>query len=100
MRIGLELTKYCIETASRKAYERLIRKLMKRQCADQMLIEAQLEILQYFLENADFSYLRSEYKILGGIDPVRITLEVQGDPKHLIILVGDQKIQPRWTTLS
>jgi hypothetical protein len=96
MQIPLDLTKYCIETAARKAHEKLVRMLMKGRCADQMLIEAQLEALQFFLENGDFGYLRSSFKELNGNHNLKVSLQIPVPASSLTILAGDQEIKPKW----
>ncbi|NWF94457.1 MAG: hypothetical protein HXY46_16300 [Syntrophaceae bacterium] len=51
----------CVETLSKKEYERTLRLLLKRGPADERLAE-RLEILRLFLESADFASIRSQYE--------------------------------------
>jgi hypothetical protein len=51
----------CIETLSKKEYERTLHLLLKEGCVDEGLME-RLEILRLFLESADFGHLRCQYE--------------------------------------
>ena len=51
----------CIETLSKKEYERTLNLLLKKGPIDEGLGE-RLEVLRLFLESADFGHLRSQYE--------------------------------------
>jgi hypothetical protein len=51
----------CIETVSKKEYERTLNLLLKEKSVDEGLGE-RLEVLRLFLESADFGHLRSQYE--------------------------------------
>ncbi len=51
----------CIETLSKKEYERTLNLLLKEGSGDERLGE-RLEVLRLFLESADFGHLRSQYE--------------------------------------
>jgi hypothetical protein len=51
----------CIETLSKKEYERTLNLLLKEKSVDEGLGE-KLELLRLFLESADFGHLRSQYE--------------------------------------
>jgi hypothetical protein len=51
----------CIETLTKKEYERTLNLLLKEGSVDERLGE-RLEILRLFLESADFGHLRSQYE--------------------------------------
>jgi hypothetical protein len=51
----------CIETLSKREYERTLNLLLKEGRVDEKLGE-RLEILRLFLQSADFSHLRSQYE--------------------------------------
>jgi len=51
----------CIETLSKKEYERTLNLLLKKGRVDEELGE-RLEALRLFLESSDFGYLRSQYE--------------------------------------
>ncbi|MCD4718843.1 MAG: hypothetical protein K8S13_03160 [Desulfobacula sp.] len=61
MEIILDLSRHCIETASKKKYERLIRQYFKTTDTqkENFILEDQISALKYFLEKADFSELRN-----------------------------------------
>ena len=67
MEITLNTSRQCIETASKKEYERLIQQYFKTDSSEKnkILMEEQIEALTYFLQNADFSYLRNRYHAMG-----------------------------------
>ena len=67
MKIILNLSRNCIETASKKEYERLIKHYFKSSEADQKekFIEPRINALNYFLENADFPELRHQCQKIG-----------------------------------
>jgi hypothetical protein len=52
---------HCIETVSKKEYERTLNLLLKGGSVDEKLGE-RLEILRLFLESADFGHLRGQYE--------------------------------------
>jgi hypothetical protein len=52
---------HCIETVSKKEYERTLNLLLKGGSVEEKLGE-RLEILRLFLESADFGHLRSQYE--------------------------------------
>jgi len=51
----------CIETLSKKEYERTLNLLLKEGRVNEELGE-RLEVLRLFLESTDFGYLRSQYE--------------------------------------
>ncbi len=51
----------CIETLSKKEYERTLNLLLKEGCTDEELGK-RLEALRLFLESTDFGHLRSQYE--------------------------------------
>jgi hypothetical protein len=51
----------CIETLSKKEYERTLNLLLRQKSVDEKLGE-RLEVLRLFLESADFGHLRSQYE--------------------------------------
>jgi hypothetical protein len=51
----------CIETLSKKEYERTLNLLLKEGRVDEELGE-RLEVLRLFLESTDFGHLRSQYE--------------------------------------
>jgi len=51
----------CIETLSKKEYDRTLNLLLKKGLVNDELGE-RLEVLRLFLESTDFSHLRSQYE--------------------------------------
>jgi hypothetical protein len=51
----------CIETLSKREYERILSVLLKEGHANEELGE-RLEVLRLFLESTDFGHLRSQYE--------------------------------------
>ncbi len=51
----------CIETLSKKEYERTLNRLLKEGRVNEELGE-RLEVLRLFLESADFGHLRGQYE--------------------------------------
>ncbi len=51
----------CIETLSKKEYEKTLNLLLKKGADDEELGE-RLEVLRLFLESTDFAQLRSQYE--------------------------------------
>jgi len=68
MEIKLELKNHCIQTEAKKKYEKLMSEYFKKGNSDRNLsiLEEQIEGLKYFLEHADFGYLRTTYSFLNG----------------------------------
>ena len=94
--IGLELGKHCIETAAKKTYEKLVSGYFKASVSERESSEARIEALLFFLENADFGFLRSRYPELNGGNDCCVTLKVVPDPCLMSIEWNKQQIIPEW----
>ncbi len=70
MDVILHLDGYCVETAAKKKYDEIVRKLLKE---DDEELERQLELLIEFLKKADFGKLRS----MGFDGSKRISVRVR-----------------------
>ncbi|MFO7557786.1 MAG: hypothetical protein R6X10_03060 [Desulfobacterales bacterium] len=79
--IKLDLSAHCIETETKRAYNRLLSTYFKEKNG-RAAIEKKIEILKYFLEKLDFQKLRSTYPELAG-----------GSSSQVVILT-DQKEGP------
>ena len=68
MDIQFRMTSLCIQTEAKKRYERLMGEYFKQAGSGSNLsdMEERIEALLYFLEHADFGYLRSTYPFLNG----------------------------------
>jgi len=73
MRINLNLSRHCIETAIRRRYNHCLSRSFKTGTLDKDL-ECEINLLKTALELLDFSYLRSTWPELAGHDKVEVTL--------------------------
>jgi len=94
MQIELELRNHCIQTAAKRTYEQMLNRYLSRNAEDDeaAILEKQIMGLTYFLQNADFQRLRSEYPDLDGRRHHRVTLEIHGDFKNVKIKWDDQRV--------
>ncbi|SLM32596.1 hypothetical protein MTBBW1_760060 [Desulfamplus magnetovallimortis] len=82
MEIVLHLKRFCLETACKRLYERLIKSYFNQSQSDEnrRLIEEKMAILLHLLENADFPALRQTYPELSGTEPLSsVSLYADGD---------------------
>ena len=75
--IELDLGRHCIETATRRRYNRLLSEYFRGRQGDPEL-EARLELLQKALTDLDFPSLRAAYKELCGNTAARVVLTAVG----------------------
>ena len=82
VRIRLDLSRHCVETAIRKRYNRLLTRALKSPGSIAAL-EQELELLKSALEGFDFGRLRSRFHELAGHRPDLIELEAAagGSPR-------------------
>ena len=78
MEIRLDLSHHCIQTAARKKYERLLSLYWQKTTvtSEQTFLEKQIEVLKFFLEQANFMSLRSRYAVLNGGHDQLVVLSV------------------------
>lgn len=97
MEILLDLSRYCIETASKKKYERLIRQYFKIKAFDKQktTTEKQISALKYFLENADFSELRNHFSGSGSVKK-KAFLIVSQHFENMHIRFDNIPLYPTW----
>jgi hypothetical protein len=75
MKIRLDLTKHCIQTAAKRKYNQLISNYFKSSHAERTeSLESEISLLKAALESLDFSWLRATYPELrgGGTDEIAI----------------------------
>ena len=100
MKIELKLNKYCIETAAKKAYEHFLSKCFKKNYSasaeEQILLETRIDSLKYFLEHADFRFLRSQHPELNGFKGASVILVIPQNENATTIICGTQIITPQW----
>jgi hypothetical protein len=79
----------CIETLSKKEYERTLNVLLKEGCADEELGK-RLEVLRLFLESTDFGYLRSQYEgyLTDGKKVTFLIYPEEGKVSYQLIVEG------------
>ena len=65
MKIKLDLSRHCIETAVKKAYNRRLSMALRASKSDKTA-EEEIELLKKALEGFDFSGLRSRFAELAG----------------------------------
>lgn len=95
MKIILNLSRYCIETASKKKHDRLVIEYFKTHDTEQKKkIEHQINALKYLLENADFSALRYDCSRFDLNKEVILTIPPQF--KNMRIHSNDTKFYPKW----
>jgi len=94
MDIQFQMTSLCIQTEARKRYERLMGEYFKQAGSGRNLsdMEERIEALLYFLEHADFGYLRSTYPFLNGTrEGANVVLHIPANLKKMK-LVYDQEM--------
>ena len=95
MEIIIDTSGHCIETASKKEYERLIQQYFKSDPAEKSILEQQIEALAYFLEYADFPGLRNQYHAMGPSGKTSV-LVIPQTLKHMHILLDRKTVYPAW----
>jgi hypothetical protein len=89
MKIRLDLSKHCIETAIRKQYHKTLSRYFKTPEQGEELL-AELEALIHALESFDFQLLRRTYPELEGHGCHEIILETDGRNPPVIRLNGER----------
>ncbi|WP_300463978.1 hypothetical protein [Desulfobacula sp.] len=99
MTIILDLSHHCIETASKREYERLVRQCFKCDDTDpdSSIIETHISALKYLLEKADFSDLRNQCSATGSVEK-KAVLMVSKPFKDLYIRFNNATLYPVWKT--
>jgi hypothetical protein len=89
MKIRLDLSKHCIETAIRKQYHKTISRYFKMPEHREEL-QAELAFLIRAMESFDFPLLRRTYPELEGHGSHEIVLETNGRNNPVIRLNGER----------
>lgn len=97
MEIILDLTRHCIETASKKKYEHLIRQYFKTTAIqkEKFILENQISALKYFLEKADFPELRNHCNNSDLIEKKAVLIVSQPFEK-MHICFNNTILYPTW----
>ncbi len=90
MKIRLDLSKHCIETAIRKQYHLHISRYFKIP-EDREKLHVEIEVLINALELFDFSFLRRTYPELEGHCCHEVFLE-EDERHHPVILLNGERI--------
>ena len=79
----------CIETLSKREYERTLNLLLKEGSVDKRLGE-RLEVLRLFLESTDFGHLRSQYEgyLTEGKKVTFLIYPEEGKVRYKLIVEG------------
>ena len=75
MEIVLDLRKHCIETAAKRAYNRLLSEVLRGRARDSA---SEAELLRDALTRLDFPSLRAAHKALAGKSGARVSLTDNG----------------------
>jgi hypothetical protein len=98
MQIIINLKKHCIETEIKKEYERLIKRYFdkKRFNDEKAFIEERIEPLKFFIEHADFSFLRKNYPELNGANDLQVVLNIPDQFFQTKIVFNNKTVTPEW----
>jgi hypothetical protein len=89
MKVRLDLSKHCIETAIRKQYHRTLSRYFKTPDQREAL-QAELEVLIHAMESFDFPLLRRTYPELEGHGSHEVILEMDGGNHPVVHLNGER----------
>lgn len=94
--ITLNLKKQCIQTAAKRRYEILMQSYFRRAKSfsqyEKDKMESEIASILFFLENADFHFLRDRYPELSGIEEVSVDLKVDHEDGYCTISIGSNVI--------
>ncbi|KPA18573.1 hypothetical protein MHK_001204 [Candidatus Magnetomorum sp. HK-1] len=100
MNIQLTLKRYCIQTAAKKKYERSISLYFKQKSPSdhpkRIHFEKEIENLKFFLENADFGQIRSNYVELNGKKKIDAILIISDQPDKWQLNFCNQLVFVLW----
>lgn len=85
--LEIALNGYCIETGSKRTYERLLGRYFRSSISrqDRSILEKQIEGITFFLNHADFKCLRSQYPELNGARAMRVILKIPKKMHDMVI---------------
>lgn len=87
VRLRLDLSRHCVETAIRKRYNRRVGEALRSPEPPERL-ESELELLKTALETFDFGRLRMTYPALAGHSSEEVELEENAPGRPLIRING------------
>jgi hypothetical protein len=88
--IKLDLSKHCIETETRRCYNRAVAGYFKA-AADRKRLEAEIDLLQRALQGLDFAALRGAHPALAGNSTAEVLLG-ENDCGELTVLVDGETV--------
>lgn len=85
--IEINIDGFCIETGSKRTYERLLSRYFKKSVSgrDRSILEEQIEGIIFFLKHADFKCLRNQYPELNGARAMRLVLKIPKNEHEMTI---------------
>jgi len=97
MEIMIDISRHCIETASKKIYNCIISQYFNADTTDieKNIIEKQITALAYFLENTSFSDLRNRYSKAGSLSTIAILI-ISENLENMHIKVDTTVFYPVW----
>lgn len=92
MKIQLDVSRHCIQTAAKRKYNQLISNYFKSDASapeNTKILESEISLLKEALENLDFAWLRSTFPELrgGGPDDI-VVISAEADNKITITING------------
>lgn len=93
MRIPLDLSHYCVETAMKREFEKQLGRYFSDTAARDEL-EPLLDALSDILASWDFSYLRSAFPLLSGGATAPVFLVIPEDDPLPFLEVSEKRIDP------
>lgn len=96
MEIHLRTNRFCIETAARKTYEKLLKQCFRTRVEGKTrnLLETQVEGLIIFLEQTEMRTLRTLYPELDKGGDADVVLEVDVALAEMTLTFNEVKISP------
>ena len=94
--IKIDINGYCIETGSKRTYERLLGRYFDKSISgrDRTILEKQIEGITFFLKHADFKRLRSQYPELNGARTMQLILKIPKNKHEMTIEYHGIEIAP------
>jgi hypothetical protein len=90
--ILLDLRRHCIETETKRLYNRKVARYFKRD-ENHARLEAEIELLKSALETLNFGRLRSIYPALAGKSDCSVAIKYDKQ-KNLVILIDNEPVDP------
>jgi hypothetical protein len=100
--IRIDLNGYCIETGTKRTYERLLGQYFDKFISerDRSILEERIEGITFFLKHADFKHIRSRCPELNGEQMIRLILKIPKNRHEMTIEYNGVKIAPIGETCS